>query len=305
MKNSPKSNIAASVRQRLLNLRQQRQEDFSLILSQFAIERLLYRISQSPVADQFVLKGAILFVTWTGKLHRPTQDLDLLGYGENSAERLSAVFKLICEQSVEADGLHFDTAAITISEIREDQKYSGKRVQLLAYLDRARIPLQIDIGFGDIVSPQAVWIDYPTLLQFPAPRLRSYTRESAIAEKTHAMVTNGIMNSRMKDFYDIWTLLHQFTFDGALLTQALSSTFAQRGTPMPTEVPLALTAEFSENPMKVTQWQAFLRRNQLEVGGASFAEVVESIAHFLLPPIQALATATPFTPSWSAATNWG
>lgn len=178
-------------------------------------------------------------------------------------------------------------------------------MQLLAYLDRARIPLQIDIGFGDIVSPQAVWIDYPTLLQFPAPRLRSYTRESAIAEKTHAMVTNGIMNSRMKDFYDIWTLLHQFTFDGALLTQALSSTFAQRGTPMPTEVPLALTAGFSENPMKVTQWQAFLGRNQLEVGGASFAEVVESIAHFLLPPIQALATATPFTTSWSAATHWG
>ncbi|MEZ4621980.1 MAG: nucleotidyl transferase AbiEii/AbiGii toxin family protein [Caldilineaceae bacterium] len=297
MKNPPKSNIATSVRQRLLNLRQQRQEDFNLILSQYAIERFLYRISQSPVSDQFVLKGAILFVTWTGKLHRPTQDLDLLGYGENSDERLYTTIKQICEQPVEADGLHFDVTSIMISDIREEQKYSGKRAQLLAYLERARISLQIDIGFGDIVTPQAVWIDYPTLLQFPAPRLRTYTRESVVAEKVHAMVTNGIMNSRMKDFYDIWTLLHQFHFDGAILAQAIASTFGQRGTPIPTETPLALTTEFSENPMKVTQWQAFLRRNQLEVDGASFAGVVATIATFLVPPMQALASATHFTAS--------
>ncbi len=153
MNNSPQTNVAASVRQRLLNLRHQRQEDFSLILSQFAIERLLYRLGQSSVSNQFILKGATLFLTWTGKLHRPTQDLDLLGYGDSTADKLRSIFADLCSLAVEADGLHFDASTITISEIREGMEYGGQRIQLVVYLERARIPLQIDIGFGDIVTP--------------------------------------------------------------------------------------------------------------------------------------------------------
>lgn len=218
---------------------------------------------------------------------------------------LLQIFQSLCHQPAIDDGLIYVAQSISVSAIRVDQEYHGQRVELMAHLGNARIPLQIDVGFGDAVQPAPVSVEYPTLLDFPSPQIRIYSRESAIAEKFHAMVTLALTNSRMKDFYDIWTLLHQFPFDGALLTQAIESTFAQRGTPIPAEAPLALTAEFSENPMKVTQWQAFLRRNQLAVGSASFVAVVAAIATFLLPPMQALATATPFTASWSAATEWG
>jgi hypothetical protein len=302
--NSPKNNVAASVRQRLLNLRQQRQEDFSLILAQFAIERLLYRLGQSAAADQFVLKGATLFLTWTGKLHRPTQDLDLLGYGDSSADALRSIFTDLCTLAVQVDGLDFDPNTITLSEIREGMEYGGQRIQLVAYLGRARIPLQIDIGFGDVVTPQADWIDYPTLLQFPTPRLRTYTKESVIAEKFHAMVTLGILNSRLKDFYDLWTLSRLFPFDGALLAQAIQATFTRRNTAIPVETPVALTREFADNLMKVTQWQAFLKRNQLTVNDRSFAEVIGDLAEFLLPPVQALAQSAAFSQHWTAATQW-
>lgn len=304
MKNASNSNLAASVRQRLLNLREQRQEDFDRILTQFAIERLLYRLSQSSAANKFVLKGATLFLTWTGKLHRPTQDLDLLGYGDGSVDTLRTIFMEICTLSVEADGLRFDASTITVSEIREGMEYGGLRIQLVAYLERARIPLQIDIGFGDIVTPQATWIDYPTLLQFPAPYLRTYTKESVIAEKFHAMVTLGILNSRMKDFYDLWILSRQFAFEGILLTEAIQATFTRRNTAIPIEIPIALSAEFAENPMKNTQWQAFLRRNRLDVGSASFADIIAELSMFLLPPVLALAQTEPFARNWTFEKKW-
>ena len=228
----------------------------------------------------------------------------MLGYGDSSADALRLVFATLCTLAVEADGLDFDANTITLSEIREGMEYGGQRIQFVAYLDRARIPLQIDIGFGDVVTPQANWIDYPTLLQFPAPRLRTYTKESVIAEKFHAMVTLGILNSRLKDFYDLWTLSRLFPFDGALLAQAIQATFSRRNTAIPVATPVALTGEFADNSMKVTQWQAFLKRNQLTVNDRSFAEIVAALATFLLPPMQALAQSTPFTQQWTAATKW-
>lgn len=301
---SQRKNVTASVHQRLLNLSRQRGIAFNRLMLLFAIERLLYRLSISDYADRFVLKGAILFMIWSESDFRPTRDLDLLGFGDSSNEALLSIFQHLCQQQVIDDGLTYEPQSVHVSAILVDQEYQGQRIELMGRLGSARIPLQIDVGFGDVIWPPPIAAEYPTLLDFPSPQVRIYSRESVIAEKFHAMVTLDLTNSRMKDFYDIWTLLHQFTFDGVLLTQAIDSTFGQRGTPLPIEAPLALTTAFSENPMKVTQWQAFLRRNQLEVGGASFAEVVAAIARFLLPPMQALATATPFTASWSVETGW-
>ncbi len=206
--------------------------------------------------------------------------------------------------SVEADGLVFDPSSIHLEDIREGLEYGGHRVNLTAYLDTARIPVQIDIGFGDIVTPSATWLTYPTLLPFPAPYLRTYPKETVVAEKLHAMVEYGLGNSRMKDFYDLWTLSRLFSFDGAILAQAIAATFGQRHTSIPPGTPTALTAEFAEHPFKLTQWQAFLRRNRLEVAGASFAQVIAQIHRFLLPPLQALATAQPFPLQWTPPDRW-
>lgn len=297
-------NLAASVHQRLLNLSQQQHDDFNRLLLLFAIERLLYRLSVSDYAHQFVLKGALLFMVWTVPNFRPTRDLDLLGFGDASAAALLHLFQTICQQSVVDDGLTFDPQSVRVNIIRVDQEYQGQRVELIAHLGRARLPLQIDIGFGDLVLPTPVETAYPTLLDFPSPHLRIYSRESVIAEKFHAMTTLALTNSRLKDFYDLWTLSRLFPFDGTILTQAIQATFTRRNTAIPVETPVALTGEFSSNSMKVTQWHAFLKRNQLTVHDRSFAEIVADLAEFLLPPVQALAQSAAFSQHWTAATQW-
>lgn len=230
-------NLPASVHQRLLTLSQQRGEEFNRLLTLYAIERLLYRLTQSSYADRFVLKGALLFLVWAIPGPRPTRDLDLLGFGDNSATTLIHIFQTICTLPVSADGLAFDAQSIRVLEIREDQEYQGQRVELVAHLGRARIPLQIDIGFGDLVSPPPREADYPALLEFPSPRLRIYSMESVIAEKLHAMVILNLTNSRMKDFYDLWTLSRLFSFTSQTLAQAIQSTFARRQTPIPITTP--------------------------------------------------------------------
>ena len=216
-------NLAVSVHQRLLNLSKQRKDDFNRLLLLFAIERLLYRLSVSEYADKFVLKGALLFMVWTIPDFRSTRDLDLLGYGEPSSETLTQLFQDICRQSVIDDGLTFDPQSVNVRAIRSEQEYQGQRVELVARLGRAKLPLQIDIGFGDVVLPSPIGTKYPSLLEFPAPHLRIYSRESVIAEKFHAMTTLEWANSRMKDFYDLWTLSRLFEFDGVLFTQAIPS----------------------------------------------------------------------------------
>ena len=203
MKTPGAFNVAASVRQRLLNLRVKYPGDFNVLLTRYAAERLLYRLSISPHSRQFVLKGALLFVVWLPQWHRPTRDLDLLGFGENSVERLTDLFREICQTEAVADGLEFDPASLEATEIREGQEYGGRRVRLLALLGNARVPVQVDVGFGDSITPGPCEIDYPTLLSdLPAPKLRAYPRETVVAEKLEAMVALGWANSRMKDFYD-------------------------------------------------------------------------------------------------------
>jgi len=298
------ANLPASVHQRLLNLSQQRGQEFNRLLTLFAIERLLYRLTQSPFAGRFVLKGALLFMVWDLPNHRPTRDLDLLGFGENSAPTLAHIFQELCDQPVIADGLRFDAQSIQVSAIREEQEYIGQRIELVAYLGRARLPLQIDVGFGDSLSPTPVHTTYPALLEFPPPTLRVYAKDTVVAEKLHAMVEHDLGNSRMKDFYDLWTLSRLFAFDGAILTQAIAATFGQRHTPIPMDTPTALTAGFADHPFKLTQWQAFLRRNRLDVAGASFAQVIAHLNRFLLPPLQSLATAQLFRLHWQPPAGW-
>lgn len=195
--------LAASVHQRLLNRSRKYDENFNYLLVQYAIERFLYRLSQSPYVDRFILKGALLFWVWQTPVHRPTRDLDLLGFGSSAPEALVEIFRRLCLIDVEPDGLVFDPGSIRIQEIRADQEYRGQRVELLTRLGPARIPIQIDIGFGDVVSSVIAQTDFPVLLDFPSPRLRMYPKETVIAEKLHAMVELGMTNSRMKDFFDL------------------------------------------------------------------------------------------------------
>ena len=225
MKKAPPANLAASIRQRLLNYSREHREEFMLTLTHFAIERLLYRLAQSKHANRFVLKGAMLFAVWTHRPYRPTRDVDFLGTGDQSPAVLASVIRDICSVPVEPDGLDFDPDSIRISEIREEQDYQGKRIQLVVNLGKVVIPLQIDIGYGDVVTPAPATIRYPTLLDLPAPEINAYPKETVIAEKLEAMVTLGRGNSRMKDYADILIMSREFNFNGEPLSSAVHATF--------------------------------------------------------------------------------
>jgi predicted nucleotidyltransferase component of viral defense system len=258
-KDKPK-NLVASVHNRLVKIAQEQREEFHFVLTRYVLERLLYRLSQSPHRDSFVLKGAMLFALWSGQRLRPTKDLDLLGRGDNSVERCEQLFRDICAQPVEEDGLTFLMETIRAGRIREDEEYEGVHVTFGVQLGGARVPVQIDIGFGDVITPKAEAVRYPTLLNFPVPELSAYPRETVVAEKFQAMASLGLANSRMKDFFDVWFLSRQFAFEGTLLGRAIQATFARRQTALPTEPPLALTAEFSGDEGKRKQWQHFSRK---------------------------------------------
>ena len=296
--------VAASVRQRLLNLARESGEDFGLVLTRYALERMMYRLSVSTHREQFVLKGAMLFALWGNDPHRPTRDLDLLGRGTIDIPRLESVFREVIGVEVEDDGLEFLAETVRGERIREDEEYEGVRVYLEARLAAARIKVQIDVGFGDVVTPAPRETEYPVLLDFPAPRLRAYTRETVVAEKFEAMVKLGVANTRMKDFYDLWVMARDFEFDGDLLSRAIKATFERRVTTLPTGVPLALSDEFSEDPGKAAQWSAFLRRIGRTAGDLSLAEVTKSLKEFLLPPAAAAASGGAFDRSWPPAGPW-
>lgn len=298
------ANLSASIRQRLLNLSRERHEDYSLVLMRYGLERLLYRLSRSRHAENFVLKGAMLFTAWTEKMHRPTKDLDLLGYGNSSGENMMALFQEICQVDVEPDGLVFDTGTVQVEEIREDQEYEGQRVRLTARLGNARIPVQIDVAFGDVITPKATIIEYPTLLNMPSPHIRSYPKEAVVSEKLQAMVALGMPNSRMKDFYDIWIISREFPFDGSTLTRAIRETFQRRKTPIPKTVPLALSNEFFTDPDKRTQWMAFLKRTRLAEQFIEFSQVINELNRFLIPPLQAAASGESFSQWWKEGGPW-
>jgi predicted nucleotidyltransferase component of viral defense system len=300
-------NITASVRQRLRNFAQAQQEDFQAVLTRYASERLLYRLHQSQHGDRFILKGALLFTLWSNEPHRATRDLDLLCQGDNAIPHLEQIFREICETLVEADGLDFQAATVRGEQIREDQEYEGVRIKLNCYLTGTptRLDIQVDIGFGDAVFPQAKVIQFPGILSgFPTPSLKTYPPETVVAEKFQAMVTLGIANSRMKDFYDIWYLCQHFTFDGMLLSQALQATFDRRRTPLPKELPLALSSEFADDVAKQTQWRAFLRKNKLQANEMTLGNVIAGLQVFLMPPARFVADGQEFRQIWQPGGSW-
>jgi predicted nucleotidyltransferase component of viral defense system len=281
------SNTAASVRQKLLNLARERGEEFQFVLTRYAIERVLYRLSRSAHADRFVLKGAMLFELWTGQTHRSTLDVDLLSEASDDVNRLVTVFREVVAAEVEDDGLVIDPASVRGEQIREDQHYQGVRLTATATLAGARIPLQIDIGFGDAVVPGPQQAEYPTLLGSSSPKLRVYPKETVVAEKFEAMVSLGIANSRMKDFYDLYVLSERFDFDGDLLAHAIEATFARRRTALPKSVPLGLTEAFAADASKAKQWTAFVKRGRLRVTVPPLTEVLKRLYTFLWPPAEA------------------
>ena len=273
-------NVGASVRARLLNLAQQKRQTFDLVLTQFAIERALYRLSLTDHAERFVLKGAMLLMTWLKEPYRGTRDLDLLGFGNPSPDRLLAAFREILGVPAE-DGVRFDVDRLRIDRIREETEYGGLRMRTTADIGGARVPITIDIGFGDALEPGTEPIEYPAMLDFPNPRLRAYARETVIAEKFQAMVALGRANSRMKDFYDVWLLSRSFSFDDDRLSRAIAATFNRRATPIPLDAPDAFTSAFASDEQKQAQWQAFVAEVTFDPG--SLGDVVEQLAKFLMP----------------------
>ena len=284
------ADLAASVHQRLLNQSKARGVDFNLLLTRYAIERFLYRLAQSPFVDQFVLKGAMLLQVWLPEAGRPTRDLDLLGFGDLSADRLRQIFAAICDQTVATDGVRFLANSITVQPIRQQDEYRGQRMTVNGYLGTARLYLQVDVGIGDRLTPPVEWIEYPVLLDLPRPRLRAYRAETSIAEKLHAMVVLDLQNSRMKDFFDVWRLAQMHSFAGRLLAAAVHDTFERRQTAIPAGMPMALTSAFAQNPAKARQWKAFLKKSSLHHIAEDLPSVNEAIARFLGPVLEAVRT---------------
>ena len=294
-------NIPASVRQRLLNRARSDRRPFNELLQYYAMERFLYRLSRSPHTDRFILKGALMLRVWRSPELRPTMDIDMLGRTSNTEAEIVAQIRDILAVDVEADGLVFDLDSIQSERITEDADYEGIRIRFRGILGSARITMQIDIGFGDIVYPRHEESDFPTMLNHPAPRLLCYSRESAIAEKFETMVKLGALNSRMKDFYDIWLLSRQFDFDGARLTEAIRLTFDRRGTKPPREFEI-FTESFIDE--KQIQWTAFWKRLQQDHVPTSFREITVSVDSFLSPVIAALGPGKPCPTHWTAPGPW-
>ncbi len=287
MKRGRPRNLAASIRQRLLDLAREHGEDFQALLIRFGVERLLYRLARSSHRDAFLVKGATLFAVWTGVPHQPTLDLDLLGYGDGSIARLESALREVCAIPAEEDGLAFDPASVRGSVIREDQEYEGVRLVLTASLDDARIPLQLDVAFGDAVVPAPREEAFPTLLDLPPPTLRVYPREAVAAEKFQIRIALGIANSRMKDFYDVWLLATQFEFQGETLAEAIRVTFERRRTPIPDAGTARPGIRRAGDTGKARQRAAFVRKSRVLPAAPTLADAVALIRDFLLPPARA------------------
>jgi predicted nucleotidyltransferase component of viral defense system len=276
----PVKNVGTSIRQRLFNLSRETGQSFDLLLTRYAIERLLFRLSRSAYRNQFVLKGAMLITTWLGDPHRPTRDLDLLGFGDSDPDKLLAVFRDIC--AIRADhGVIFDVDSPQIDRIRHEQAYGGLRLKAMTGVGGARIRVVVDVGFGDAIEPGLVELDLPVLLDQPRPRLHAYARETVVAEKFHAMVTLGRANSRMKDIYDIWLLARSYPFEGDRPARAIVATFSRRQTPIPGELPDSLTNAFAEDPVKIAQWTSFVKAVAHDPGPLS--QVIHDLAAFVMP----------------------
>lgn len=297
------TNLAASVHWRLLNHARATGRPFNEVLQRFALERFLYRLGQSPYAGRFVLKGALMLTAWQVPYPRPTRDIDLLGRVNNNVAQVVSAIEAICQEPVTDDGLRFETEDIVGERITETASYAGVRLRFAAFLGKARISMRIDVGFGDPLVPGSSLVQLPTVLDFPAPEVQGYSRESAIAEKYQIMVYLGQINSRMKDFYDIWSLATHFSFEGPTLAQAIAETFESRGTPLPLH-PTAFSGAFAQDDEKQGQWEAFRRRLNGEDVPVDLEEAVQMIAAFLYPVTQAIIEGQTFEQRWEPGRLW-
>jgi hypothetical protein len=295
------TNLPASVRQRLLNKAKACNRPFNELLQYYSMERFLYRLSMSAHVDRFILKGALMLRVWRSPEARPTMDIDMLGRTSNDEDAIVAQIQDMLAVEVEPDGLVFDASTIQTERITEDADYRGIRVRFLGMLDSARVNIRIDIGFGDIIVPDPEISDLPTILDYPVPRLLCYSRESAIAEKFEAMIKLGELNSRMKDFYDIWLLSRQFDFDADMLAEAIAQTLETRRTILPDEIS-AFSEHFIE--MKHVQWAAFRKRLRQDEVPTSFTEVAAGVKDFLSPFSVIPRTKAPTSTKWIAPGPW-
>jgi predicted nucleotidyltransferase component of viral defense system len=294
--------LPASIRTKLLNHAKTLGLDYNRVLERYALERYLYRLSQSDYANRFVLKGALLMLVWLGETIRPTRDADLLGFGDLDKQSLTAIFKTVCTIPVEPDAMEFHPDTVSVDDIRLNDPYGGRRITLKSHLGNARIDVQVDVGIGDVITPEPTWLDYPSLLGLPSARLRAYRPETSIAEKLHAMVVLGMANSRMKDFFDIAALAEHESFDGRQLAMAIRSTFERRSTAIPV-MPVALTPEFATDPVKQQQWNVFLETSGLKEK-AVLGNRIEVIKQFVGPLLGALTEQDDFDGSWSNGGPW-
>lgn len=283
----PIVDMGASVRGRLLNRSRETDRPFDLLLTRYALERLLYRLGESDHGDRFVLKGAMLMTSWMDDPFRPTRDIDLLGFGDPDQEAMLELFREVCAIDVD-DGVRFDLDALKVTANREDLAYGGLRLQTYATIGGARLRVIIDIGFGDAIEPGLEALDLPVLLDQPPPRLRGYARETVVAEKFQAMVMLGTANTRLKDYYDIWVLARGGEIDPERLALAVAATFERRTTPIPVGRPDGLSDAYAADPARVRQWATFIE--DVAVAPGSLATVVEDLVSFLMPIAEAAAS---------------
>ena len=297
-------NMPASVRAQLQNKAKEANRPFAEMLQYYSMERFLYRFSKTPYSTQFILKGALMFTAWNIPQRRTTLDIDFLARFDNQIDSIEKVIKDICKVKVVSDGLVFDPETVKGMRIKEDADYEGVRVKFVGFLERARIPMQMDIGFGDIIYPRPKIFDYPVILDLPKPHLKGYPQESVVSDKFEAMVKLGLLNSRMKDFFDIWLMMRQFDFDGLNLSEALKRTFKHRKTELPQKRPLFAEEIYDDKSDRQMLWMAFLRKNDIKHVPNTLSATAKAIEKFLIKPLDAIHRGLEFKKTWKASGSW-
>jgi hypothetical protein len=297
-------NIQASVRAQLQNKAKEAIRPFAEVLQYYGMERFLYRFSRSKYADKFILKGALMFTVWQVPQRRTTLDIDFSSNYDNQIATIEKVIRDVCKVPVTPDGLVFDSQTVKGQKIKEDADYEGVRVKFRGFLERSRIPMQIDVGFGDVIYPKPKTINYPVILDFPVPYLKGYPAESVVSEKFEAMVRLGLLNSRMKDFYDIWLMMRQFNFDGLKLVKALKGTFEHRKTSLPEHKPLFAEEIYDEKSDRQTLWKAFLKKGDIEYVPEKLHTIATEIEQFIIKPLDAIQRKQEFSKKWKSDGPW-
>jgi hypothetical protein len=295
--------LPASVHARLKNLAKQSGRTFQELFYYHAMERFLYRLFSSQYSNSFILKGGLMFKGWGIPLRRPTRDIDVQGYQENSIENLAKIVQDICAQDVEPDGMWFDPDSVRGETIINEAEYQGVRIHFIGYLGKAAIYLQLDVSFANVITPTKIEAEYPSLLNMPSFEIHGYPYETTISEKFESMVKLGGINDRMKDFFDIWLLSQQVEIKGTTLAKAIRATFKNRKTPLPINMPTALTNEFAMT--RQDDWERFLRRSELNVlEYPSLDEVISVLREFIWPVVMAAANNASFNSTWNAGEPW-